>query len=197
MERWPIGLNSSGIYALSSAAKTNVRAPNGRFRSRNAVSIAVAEGASIWLGGRGVVTGAWGTTKRRQLALSSAELHHGATRAKGLRAPAQVVGRPVWLGKPRGIPAGAQIFHRKGPRARNGPSSDRVSDRHDEQRERRTTTVCRPKHRDPSLTECATLGAFVWLQKRILFVHLRFTGSVAAKPRTVAPQARHSPSRNH
>ena len=56
----------------------------------------------------------------------SAELHHGAARAKGLRAPAEVVGRTVWLGKPRGVPAVAQIFHRKGPRGRNGPSADGV-----------------------------------------------------------------------
>ena len=82
---------------------------------QNGVLIAIAEGASIRLKGSGVVTGAWGTTERRQLALSSAELHHGAARAKGLRAPAEVVGRAVCLGKPRGVPAGAQIFHRKGP----------------------------------------------------------------------------------
>ena len=111
--------------------------------------IAVAEGASIRLRRRGVVTGGWGTTERRQLALSSAELHHGATRAKRLCASAEVVGRTVWLGKPRGIPTGAQIFHRKGPRRRNGPSADGVRDRHGEQGDRRATQVCRPNHRDP------------------------------------------------
>ena len=111
--------------------------------------IAVAEGASIRLRRCGVVTGAWGTTERRQLALSSAELHHGATRAKRLCASAEVVGRTVWLGKPRGIPTGAQIFHRKGPRRRNGPSADGVRDRHGEQGDRRATQVCRPNHRDP------------------------------------------------
>jgi hypothetical protein len=68
--------------------------------------VAVAEGASIRLRRRGVVTRTWGTTERRQLALSSAELRHGAARAKGLRAPAEVVGRTVCLGKTRGVPAG-------------------------------------------------------------------------------------------
>jgi hypothetical protein len=115
----------------------------------NGVLVAVAEGASIRLRRRGVVTGACGTTERRQLALSSAKLHHGAARAKGLRAPAEVVGRTVWLGKPRGVPAGAQIFHRKGPRGRNGPSADGVRSRHGEQGDRRAMKVCRPNHRDP------------------------------------------------
>jgi hypothetical protein len=104
--------------------------------------VAVAEGASIRLRRRGVVTGAWGTTERRQLALSSAELHHGAARAKGLRAPAEVVGRTVWLGEPRGVPAGAQIFHRKGLRGRNSPSADCVRNRHGEQGDRHATKVC-------------------------------------------------------
>jgi hypothetical protein len=88
------------------------------------VLVAVAEGASIRLRRRGVVTGAWETTERRQLALSSAELHHGAKRTKRLRASTEVVGRTIWLGKPRGVPTGAEIFHREGPRGRNGASAD-------------------------------------------------------------------------
>jgi hypothetical protein len=74
--------------------------------------------------------------------MSSAELHHGAARAKGLRAAAEVVGRTVWLGKPRGVPAVAQIFHRKGPRGRNSPSADGVRNRHGEQGDRRAMKVC-------------------------------------------------------
>ena len=135
-----------------------------RFSSRNAGLIPVAEGASIRLRRCGVVTGAWGTTERRQLALSSAELHHGATRAKRLFASAEVIGRTVWLGKPRGVHTGAQTFHRKGSRRRNGPSADGVRDRHGEQGDRRATQVCRPNHRDPRLAERGTLGLFVWPQ---------------------------------
>ena len=110
---------------------------------QNGVLIAVAEGASIRLRRRGVVTGACGTAEGR------AELHHGAAWAKGLRAPAEVIGRTVWLGKPRSVPAGAQIFHRKSPRGRNGPSADGVRNRHGEQGDRRAMKVCRPNHRDP------------------------------------------------
>jgi hypothetical protein len=58
-----------------------------------------------------------------------------------LRASAEVVGRTVWLGKPRGVPAGAEIFHREGPRGRNGPSADGERDRHGEQRDRRNEGV--------------------------------------------------------
>ena len=115
---------------------------------QNGVLIAVAEGASIRLRRRGVVTGACGTTEGRQLALSSAKLHHGAARAKGLRAPAEVVGRTVWFRKPRGVPACAEIFHRKGSRGRNGPSADGVRNRHREQGDCRAVKVCRPNHRD-------------------------------------------------
>jgi len=88
-------------------------------------------------------------TERRQLALSSAEPHRGATRAKRLCASAEVVGWTVWLSKPRGVAAGTQIFHRKGPRRRNGPSADGVRDRRGEQGDRRATQVCRPNHPDP------------------------------------------------
>ena len=34
---------------------------------------------------RGVITGAWGTTERRQLALSSAKLHQGTARTSILQ----------------------------------------------------------------------------------------------------------------
>ena len=112
--------------------------------------ITVAEGTSIRLRRRRVVTRAWQTTERRQLALSSAELHQGATRANQLRAPAEVFGRIMWLRKPRGVPAGAQIFHRKGPRGRNGPSADGPRDRYGEQGDRCAPNVCRPNHRDPT-----------------------------------------------
>jgi hypothetical protein len=59
-----------------------------------------------------------------------------------LCASAEVVGWTVWLSKPRGVPAGTQIFHRKGPRRRNGPSADGVRDCRGEQGDRRVTQVC-------------------------------------------------------
>jgi len=48
----------------------------------------------------------------------------------------------VWLGKPRGVPAVAQIFHRKGPRGRNSSSADGVRNRHGEQGDHRAMEVC-------------------------------------------------------
>ena len=151
---------------------------------QNGVLIAIAEGASIRLKGSGVVTGAWGTTERRQLALSSAELHHGAARAKGLRAPAEVVGRAVCLGKPRGVPAGAQIFHRKGPCERNGPNADGIRNRCGEQGECRAMKVCRPNHRVSRRVTLLLWGR--WAAKAVSSCTLSFSESVAAVPRGVA-----------
>ena len=148
--------------------------------------IAVAEGTSIRLRRRRVVTRAWPTTERCELALSSAELHQRSTRAKRLRAPAEVVGRSVWLGKPRGVPAGAQIFHRKGPRGRNGPSADGARDRYGDYR---ATKVCRPNHRNPARSASLLLEQFVWPQKLFSSRAVRFSEGVAVQPRGLAVAA--------